>query len=261
MRKWNMRWTAAIAWCVTCLAVMMSQAQAQIETKVEKATAISGLESPSVVGGLVLSRGGEAKSKPVGILYVEAVGEVSVDATDEKRQPVEVKRVADGVYLVDRPGSTWVEVSEYGEVELAGGSRRKILLDRRTVVVVVESPDPVPPGPGPTPPGPGPGPTPPGPAPFDGIAGKVAGLSRNMTAANKAQLAQVFSDAADRMKRGEFLQLSQASRFIAANQPPCTPTAGCAELYNFLANDARGRTLSWQAAQDYYREIARGLRP
>lgn len=251
MRRW--RWSAATLPLVLWLFLGASLC-AQIETKVEKATAVSGLESPSIVGDLVLTRGGTPKLKPVGILYVEAVGEVSVDATDEKRQPVEVRQVADGIYLVDRPGSTWVEVSEYGEVELAGGSRRKILLDRRTVVVVVESPDPTPPGPGPTPP-PGPG-----PGPFDGLAARMKSLSVNMQPANKAKLAEVLEEAANRMARGQYLQLSQVAKYINDNRPPCTPTAGCAELYAFMAADARTRTLSWQSAQDYYREMAKGLR-
>jgi hypothetical protein len=229
---------------------------AQIETKTETVTAISGLDSPSVVGGLVLSRGGTPKTKPVGIIYVEAVGVVSVEATDEKRQPVEIKEVAEGTYLVERSGSTWVEVSEYGEVELAGGQRRKILLDRRTVVVVVEPSDPTPPGPEP-PPGPGPGPS---PGPFDNIAAKVSQLSRTMDSSNKQRLSQVLTESADRMSRGQYLQLSQVVGYINANRPPCTQGSGCAELYAFMAADARGRTLSWQAAQDYYREMAKGLR-
>jgi hypothetical protein len=229
---------------------------AQIETKTETVTAISGLDSPSVVGGLVLSRGGTPKTKPVGIIYVEAVGVVSVEASDEKRQPVEIKEVAEGTYLVERSGSTWVEVSEYGEVELAGGQRRKILLDRRTVVVVVEPSDPTPPEPTP-PPGPGPGPS---PGPFDGIAAKVSQLSRTMDSANKQRLAQVLTESADRMSRGQYLQLSQVVGYINANRPPCTQGSGCAELYAFMASDARTRTLSWQAAQDYYREMAKGLR-
>jgi hypothetical protein len=253
MRRW--RWSAAISLPLVLCLSLVAPLCAQIETKVEKATAVSGLESPSIVGDLVLTRGGTPKLKPVGILYVEAVGEVSVDATNEQRQPVEVKQVADGIYLVDRPGSTWVEVSEYGEVELAGGSRRKILLDRRTVVVVVESPDPTPPGPGPTPPPPGPG-----PGPFDGLAARMKSLSVNMQPVNKAKLAEVLEEAANRMARGQYLQLSQVAKYINDNRPPCTPTAGCAELYAFMAADARTRTLSWQAAQDYYREMAKGLR-
>lgn len=255
MRKWNMRWTAAIAWCVTCLAVIVSQAQAQIETKVEKATAISGLESPSVVGGLVLSRGGVPKSQPVGILYVEAVGEVSVDASDEKRQPVQVAKVADGVYLVDRIGSTWLEVSEYGEVELAGGAKRKILLDRKTAVVVVDSPEP---GPEPLPP-PGPGPSP-SPELFDGLAGKVKRLSANMDFGKKQQLTNVLDTIAQKMDRGEFLQIKQAAEYLNNNRPQCTPEAGCAELYNFMFRDASMRTLSFEQAKSYYRELAKGLR-
>jgi hypothetical protein len=254
MRKWQTM--AAAAWVLA--AWMVAPVLGQIETKTETVTAISGLDTPSVVGGLVLSRGGTPKTKPVGIVYVEAVGTVSVEATDERRQPVEVQEVAAGTYLVDRTGSTWVEVSEYGEVELAGGQRRKILLDRKTVVVVVDPPNPTPPGPEPTPPpGPGPGPS---PAPFDGIAAKVGQLSRTMEPANRQRLAQVLTEAADRMSRGQYLQLSQVVGYINANRPPCTQGSGCAELYNFMAADARGRTLSWQAAQDYYREIAKGLR-
>jgi hypothetical protein len=248
-----MRCVIAVAFGLIC-----SIANAQIEIKTEQAKAISGLEQPSVVGDLVLFAKGAPKVKSVGVIYVEAVGEVSVDATDEKRQPVQVSRVSDGVYLVDRPGSTWVEVSEYGEVELAGGQRRKILLDRKTAVVVVDDISPPGPGPGPTPPpGPGPSPT---PQPFDGLAGKVAQLSQSMDAANKTRLASVLDTIVLRMESGQFLQIGQAAKYLTENRPPCTPQAGCAELYNFMAADARGRTLSFSQAKEYYRELAKGLR-
>jgi hypothetical protein len=246
--------------CVIAVALglICSVCQAQVEIKTEQAKALSGLESPSVVGELVLFANGSPKVKSVGVIYVEAVGEVSVEATDEKRQPVQVSRVSDGVYLVDRPGSTWVEVSEYGEVELAGGQRRKILLDRKTAVVVVDDPTPPPgPGPGPSPPGPGPSPT---PDLFDGLAGKVSQLSRNMDLQKKLQLIGVLDTIAQKMDRGEFLQIKQCADYLNTNRPPCTPQAGCAELYNFMAADARGRVLSFEQAKQYYRELAKGLR-
>lgn len=247
-----MRYVLALA-----LGLLCSITQAQIEIKTEQAKALSGLESPSIVGELVLFDKGTPKVKSVGVIYVEAVGEVSVEATDEKRQLVQVSRVSDGVYLIDRPGSTWVEVSEYGEVELAGGQRRKILLDRKTAVVVVDDPTPPPgPGPGPSPPGPGPSPV----EPFDGLAGKVSQLSQSMDTANKTKLASVLDIIVLRMDSGQFLQIGQAAKYLTENRPVCTPQAGCAELYNFMAADARGRTLSFEQAKAYYRELAKGLR-
>jgi len=248
MRKWE-SWFGVT---VVFLLLTSQAAQAQIETKVETATALSGLESPTIVGNLILYKAGSPKQKPVGVVYVEAVGSVSVDATNEQRMPVEIKQVSDGVYLVEAPGKTWVEISEYGEVELAGGQRRKILLDRKTVVVEVGPPIP--------PPGPGPGPTPPGPAPFDGLASKVSQLSRNMDLAKKMQLATVLDTIAQKMDRGEFLQIKQCADYLNTNRPQCTPEAGCAELYNFMARDAGMRTLSFESAKSYYRELAKGLR-
>ena len=228
---------------------LCSPVYAQIEVKSESATAIVGLKDPSVIGDLIVFSDGEIKTKTVGIIYVEAVGETTVEATNEQRLPVEIQEIETGVYLIETPGKAWVEVSEYGQVELAGGARRRILLDRRVVVVDVGPPAP------PVPP------TPPEPSDaFDGLAGKVSRLAVSLSATNKAKLKQVFEDAAARMKRGEFLQISQASNYITANRPPCSPGSGCADLYNFLAADARTRTLGWQAAQDYYREIAKGLR-
>ena len=231
------------------LFLICSPVYAQIEVKSESATAIVGLKDPSVIGDLIVFSDGEIKTKTVGIIYVEAVGETTVEATNEQRLPVEIREVEKGVYLIETPGKAWVEVSEYGQVELAGGARRRILLDRRVVVVDVGPPAP------PVPP------TPPEPSDaFDGLAGKVSRLAVSLSATNKAKLKQLFEDAAARMKRGEFLQISQASNYITANRPPCSPGSGCADLYNFLAADARTRTLGWQAAQDYYREIAKGLR-
>lgn len=254
MRKYQSWLAVSVCFFV---AVLATTATAQIEIKTEQAKAISGLEQPSVVGELVLFAKGSPKVKSVGVIYVEAVGEVSVEATDEKRQPVQVSRVSDGVYLVDHPGSTWVEVSEYGEVELAGGQRRKILLDRKTAVVVVDDISPPGPGPGPSPPGPGPSPT---PDLFDGLAGKISQLSRNMDLASKLKLTGVLDTIAQKMDRGEFLQIKQAADYLNTNRPPCTPQAGCAELYNFMAADARGRVLSFEQAKAYYRELAKGLR-
>jgi hypothetical protein len=255
MRRFGLNTLAAV---LIFVALFAATATAQIEIKTEQAKAISGLSEPSVVGELVLFIKGSPKVKSVGVIYVEAVGEVSVEATDEKRQPVQVSRVSDGVYLVDRPGSTWVEVSEYGEVELAGGQKRKILLDRKTAVVVVDDPTPPPgPGPGPSPPGPGPSPT---PDLFDGLAGKVSQLSRNMDLQKKLQLTSVLDTIAQKMDRGEFLQIRQSAEYLTANRPQCTPQSGCAELYNFMAADARGRMLSFEQAKQYYREIAKGLR-
>jgi hypothetical protein len=251
MQAWK-SWVA-VQILVAVLATMASdRASAQIEVKTETVQALSGLTEPSVVGNLVLFSGGSPKQKPVAVVYVEAVGTVSVDATNEQRMPVEIKSVSDGVYLIDAPGKTWVEVSEYGEVELAGGQRRKILLDRKTVVVEVG------PAPTPTPPGPGPGPTP--PAPFDGLAGKVSQLSQSMDLNNKTKLASVLDTIVLRMESGQFLQIGQAAKYLTENRPPCTPQAGCAELYNFMAADARGRTLSFEQAKNYYRELAKGLR-
>jgi hypothetical protein len=251
----NSKSWVAVQILVAVLATMASDlASAQIEVKTETVQALSGLTEPSVVGNLVLFSGGSPKQKPVAVVYVEAVGTVSVDATNEQRMPVEIKSVSDGVYLVEAPGKTWVEVSEYGEVELAGGQRRKILLDRKTVVVEV-GPGPTPP---PPPPGPGPGPTP--PAPFDGLAGKVSQLSQGMDLDNKTKLASVLDTIVLRMESGQFLQIGQAAKYLTENRPPCTPQAGCAELYNFMAADARGRTLSFEQAKNYYRELAKGLR-
>lgn len=224
-------------------------AYAQIEVQSESATAIVGIKEPAIVGDMVVFSGGEIKLKPIGIIYVEAVGEVTVTASDEQRLPVEIKESSPGVYIIEKSGKFWVEASEYGEVELAGGARRRILLDRRVVVVDVGPPAP------PVPP------TPPEPSDaFDGLAGKVSRLAVSLSATNKAKLRQVFEEASARMKRGEFLQISQASNYITANRPPCSPGSGCADLYNFLAADARTRTLGWQAAQEYYLEVAKGLR-
>ena len=251
MRK-RQSWLVVQILVASLATIVCDLANAQIEVKMETAQALSGLTEPSVVGNLVLFRSGSPKQKPVAVLYVEAVGTVSVEATNEQRLPVEIKQVSDGVYLVEAPGKTWVDVSEYGEVELAGGQRRKILLDRKTVVVEVGPPIP--------PPGPGPGPSPPTPDLFDGLASKVSQLSRNMDLAKKLQLTNVLDTIAQKMDRGEFLQIKQCADYLNTNRPPCTPQAGCAELYNFMKSDAQGRVLSFDQAKAYYRELAKGLR-
>lgn len=190
-------------------------------------------------------------SRPVGVIRVDSeASNIEVTASDVSRLPVDVERLDENLYLIAKPGKYWVDVTAI--------DFEKNLYGRKTVMVEIgdgPSPPPVPPGPEPEP---GPTPTPDGP--FDGLAAKVNQLAATMQPDKRFTFAGVFDQAVAKMESREFLQISQASRFIAQNQPQCTVDGGCRPLYEFLAMDGGSRTLSFYEAISYYREVAKGLR-
>jgi len=135
---------------------------------------------------------------------------------------------------------------------------------QRTKLLTIRCDDsPVPPVP-PNPPNPpGPGPTPPDPplppdGPFDGIAAKVRATSNGMTAAERANCAAVLNEAADGMNFPvKFTRIEDVRGYIARNWPQtCTL---CMKVYSLIQTDAPTRQYSWQEAQAYYREVAKGV--
>jgi len=59
------------------------------------------------------------------------------------------------------------------------------------------------------------------------------------------------------MRTFEFKQIVQASEYIRKNWPPCTDEH-CKALWELVLEDSKPRLLSWQEAQEYYTEIAKG---
>ena len=97
----------------------------------------------------------------VGIVRVETeAANIEVSASDISRNPGEVQKIADKVYIIDQPGKWWVDVTAI--------DFQKNLYGRKSLVLEIGS------GPTPTPPEPGPGPSPPSPdAPIEGTGLRV----------------------------------------------------------------------------------------
>ena len=121
----------AMLWCLPSLAV------AQVGETTSTEYQISGLGTITKVGDVLLSSvSPTVTSKPVGVVNVNAT-DVEISVSDVNRLPYQPLKLDADSWMIDKPGKWWVEVKEYGKIELADGSTRRIVLD--STVVVVES--------------------------------------------------------------------------------------------------------------------------
>lgn len=248
-----------IAILIAC--VWSSVAFAQLEVKTESIHELQIAAVTQVEGFVLVDSAGPIATKPVTLLSVTSdASNVQVEASDAQRVPVEFRSLADGRYIFDKPGRAWVEITAI--------DFEKNIFARKTVVVDVGSPPPAPPtppGPTPVPPGPMP-PTPPGPVPpddgkFDNLASRSRAAAVGLGVNERTQIADLLVKVADRMRAFEIVQSQQALYEISKGWPACQDKTACQTLWKILADDAKGRQLGWQEMQEYYRTIARGVRP
>lgn len=257
----------ALVACLCAGCILSSACVAQLEISASAKTAIQGLEKPEVAGSVVLYDGGKPQFVPIGIVDVAfKFGYLEVTASDEKRRPVKIDRVG---LIEDRPedvagterwvvmetGEVWIKVRQFKSVTLDGVQMRVLVDEREEYLEIGDAPDPPePPGPGPDP-----GPEPKPDDPFDGIAARVKVASRSLSVTKRAQAAQAFTDAANRMAKFQIRSVTAGWNHALVNMPPCSG-GDCVPLQNLLNADAKNRVLSFNQAVEYYREIAKGLR-
>lgn len=135
------------------LLLVPSLAVAQVGVTTSTAYQIAGLGEITKVGDVLLSSVSPTiTSKPVGIVNVNAT-DVEISVSDINRLPYQPLKLDADSWMIDKPGKWWVEVKEYGKIELADGTTRRIVLDSTVVVIEFSfSPTPNPPGPTPDPP-------------------------------------------------------------------------------------------------------------
>lgn len=219
----------------------------QLAVTSEKATRLLGVESSQTIGDVVLvDPDANIKMIPVVIINADTdASNVSFEASDINRIPVDFIPLDGKSILVSAAGKTWVDVNVI--------DFEKQIYARTTVVVEVgeSPPDPTPPGPEP------PGPTPPDPEGlFDGLAARVALASAGVSDSVKSEIASVLKDAARKMSEYDFRTFLDVRDYIADNWPD---DESARSLYKLLADDSGNRILSWQQAQQYYLEIVKGL--
>jgi len=172
-------------WLLLC-----SVALGQIDIKSATYYQISGLGKVVTIGDMTLVPAiPKIESKPIGVVSVETQSaEPEVNFTDQQRLAYPAKKVTDKNWLIEAPGKYWVEVKEYGDVKLADGTTRRIMLDSKTAVVEFNFE----PGPGPEPPTP-----PPSPVPNEYGVGSVAYQYAPKDAANAAKMSSIYKQSGD----------------------------------------------------------------
>lgn len=237
---------------VCCLFLIFSAwpLSAQLTVTSRQARQLIGVENAETIGtGVFVAGGAVVKLEPVVLVEVGTqAANITFEASDASRTPVEFEQLTGQAIAVRRPGKTWVDVTVIDFDQNIYG--RKSL-----VVELGDRPGPVPP----IPPDPDdPDPVPPDPdGPFDGLAAKVASKASGMSTANRGMIAVVLLGVADKMQRFEYRQMSQAREYIKRNWPTCDE---CVAVYQLLIDDSSRRILSWQETQAYYREVAKGVR-
>lgn len=248
----------------------------QIDISVTKHQEVVGLKSPTLIGNRVLVESLEdgLTTKPVALLLIQAQSEdIRVEGSDIQRQDVAIQKVADGMYLLDAPGKTWVQVKEYIELEISG-TKRRFLSDEKTIVV--ELGPPVPPVP----------PVPPPPAPgscdaktnsnFDGLSKRACEWVDQVVIANarrkRSELAQVYLDGAEKLSSGQYLTINAASDGVKADWSRVLDTIEMKQAWGAWSTKANEELASRWVDQStntakrelmvqFFRALGEGLQP
>lgn len=198
--------------CLSLVSLLACDAFSQIEASVTKYQQVLGLSSPVVVGTKVLAEKVDAiTTKPVALIYVDAVGEVKVEASDIQREEVRLAKIDNGMYLLDTTGKTWIEIKEYTEFEV-GGVKRKFLSDSKTIVIELGTPGPPPPPP----------PPPPGSCDqktntnFNNLAKRSCEWVSVVGAfsSKRGELSKVYLGASEMLASGKLLTIDASSKFV-----------------------------------------------
>jgi hypothetical protein len=204
-----------------------------------------------VVAGVVVASGttegtdGAPQSVPLKLITVSAAPTDTINMRFRDRQWNDASRLftsfagnrwgvsTKGDYMVE----AWVRDSQTGWIKD---------IDEVRIKVTDGPPDPDPdPDPNPVPPD----------GPFDGLAARVQAAAVGKP--QNAAIGKVFADIAGKMKRFEYLQVSQAKQELTEKLMPYR--ADYRDLIQMLVDDASGRSLNWFLTIDWYTEIAKGL--
>ena len=119
--------------------LISSIAFGQLAVKTQSATQVVGLQNAEKIGeGVFVDAGIEIKKTSVVLVIATTdASNITFEASDEKRLPVEFQQLTPTTISIGSAGKTWVDVTCI--------DFKKNIYDRKTVVVQVDStPDPVP---------------------------------------------------------------------------------------------------------------------
>lgn len=255
------------------LSLVACTSHAQIEASVSKSQQITGIKSPLLLGDRLLAEEvGPITTSPVALILVASPSEIRVDASNINREEVKLAKLDEGLYLLDSPGKTWVEIKEYVEFEL-NGVKRKFLSDSKTIVVELGAPGP---GPGPNPP--------PGPSPaactaktnsnFENLAKRCCEWVSAVDASvrgKRVALAAIYKDASEQLADGRLLTINASSVAVAKGWEAALTDAERQgwESWRMKANedlakvwvDQSTNTAKRELMVQFYRSLSEGLAP
>lgn len=232
------------SFAILALGWLSSAAISQLAVETRSVRQLDGLGKLEQIGSAYfLSADAKITVTPGALVTVETEAEnVVFEVSDANRIPVEFDQLDKKTILIKRGGKSWADVTVIDfEKNIYG--RKIVLVELGDVPIPPIPPDPVPPGPDPV-------------GPFDGLAGKIRAITPGIDKEDASTIERVCRNAADRMLRFEYKQLSQAKEYIKASWPDCER---CKAIYDLLADDAKDRQLSWLEAQQYYLEVAKGV--
>lgn len=226
----------------SCAVLLCSTAFAQLAVTSREAIQLSGIETAETIGDAVFVASDSTVAK-LPVILVTATTEaanITFEVSDKDRIPVQFDQLTEDTILIAKPGKSWVRIVA-------------IDFDKNlyaTKLLPVEL------GPEPNPPDPPPNPPLPPDGPFDALAVRVAVIAAQMSNSERDDLIKLLSDVIDKMERYEFRTLKQARDFVEAGWSKTVPAE---QLLKLLADDSKDRLLSWEQAQEYYREVLKGL--
>lgn len=226
-----------------CAVLLCSTAFAQLNVTSRSAIQLSGVEAAEQIGdALFVASDSSIGTRSVILVAVETeAANVTFEVSDKDRIPVEFDQLTADTILIAKPGKSWVRIVA---IDFDKNLYATKLLP---VELGPDEPD--------TPPDPPDPPLPPD-GPFDALAVRVAVIAAQMATSERDELAKLLSDVIGKMERYDFRTLSQARDFVEAGW---TNTAPAKQLLELLAEDSKDRLLSWEQAQEYYREVKKGL--
>lgn len=229
-------------WLKTLAIFFMLTASVWGQLAVESRSAIqlSGIDQAEQIGStiFVASDSTVARLPVILITATTEAANITFEVSDRDRIPIDFEQLTEDTIMVSTPGKSWVRI-------VAIDFEKNLYATKLLPIELGSNPDPDKPDPKPPPDG-----------PFDGLASKVSVVASQMSQRERTELISVLTSAASKLRRFEFKTLEQARQFVESKW---TKTEPAEQLQEILARDAQDRLLSWEQAQKYYLEVAKGL--
>ena len=192
----------------------------QLEVKSASYYHLQGLGEITEVGSLRLADSVPTiTAVPVAVIRIDTkAANVEVICTDVNREPYQALKVSPQVWVIDKPGKWWVDVTAIDFSRAVYG--------RKSLTVVVGDPGPAPPDPTP--------PNPPSPVPNDYGVGSVAYTKAPRDFSSARQYEKVYRQAGDFLFGVPTLKFVTSSNDVHAKDPNRSVLAWITQQYGLI---------------------------